>query len=123
MVRLVYDLRSDQERVSLTQKATLTTTDFGIEQTHGLFGSDVWWQEIEVGNLPIHTISGTITRVYMGSMNDWPEFEITEEDGTTSNWTRESNSKEQADLYLCGRKAEIDYVVQHLRRKSWDQGG
>ena len=36
----VYRLRDDQFRIDAVQKATLTTTEYGIEPTHGLFGSD-----------------------------------------------------------------------------------
>ena len=33
-------------RLAAMQKATLTTPDFGIEPTDGLFGSAEWWEEI-----------------------------------------------------------------------------
>jgi len=41
---------------------------------------------------PVHTLRGTIGRVYMGSMNDWPEFELVTAEGQKSSWTREAKS-------------------------------
>jgi len=70
----------------------LATKEFGIEPTHGLLGSREWWSEIESGRLRVHTLRGTIGRVYMGSMNDWPEFELVTAEGQKSSWTREAKS-------------------------------
>ena len=35
-------------------------------RTHGLFGSDEWWQKIESDKLLVHRLSGVITQLYMG---------------------------------------------------------
>jgi hypothetical protein len=118
----VYRLRDDEEKIAGVQRATQATTEFGIEPTHGLFGSPKWWSYIETGQLSVHRLRGTITRLFMGSMGDWPEFELTGEDGSVSEWTREANSKEQASLYEVGQLAEIDYVRQRHRRNSFDSG-
>ena len=48
----VYDLHDDHQRIRWMQEATMTTRDFGLEPTHGLFGSNGWWLNIENGNLP-----------------------------------------------------------------------
>jgi hypothetical protein len=111
----VYRLQDDTERVQQIQKATLTTPNFGIQQTHGLLGSSDWWNNIEVSKLPVHTLRGVISRVYMGSMGDWPTFQITADDGNTESFTRECHSKEQDAEFLEGRRVEIDYVWQQLR--------
>lgn len=118
----VYSLREDHEKVAAIQKATLTTSEFGIEPTHGLLGSREWWSAIESGRLPLQTLRGTVSQVYMGSMGDWPSFELTTEDGEKSTWTREANSKEQAARYAVGLRVEIDFVVQRHRSASWDGG-
>ena len=122
-MRAVYRLREDREQVAAIQRATLETEDFGIEPTHGLVGSEEWWSKIESGELPVITVCGTITRVYMGSMRDWPMFEVSTASGETSEWTREANSVEQSKEYVKGRAAEIDYVIQRHRAKSHDGGG
>jgi len=58
----------------------------------------------------------------MGSMGDWPEFQMVSESGEVSQWTREVNLKEQDALYLVGQRVEVDYVLQRHRPKSWDRG-
>jgi len=121
-VQITYDLRSDDDRIVAIQRATLNTPDFGIEQTDGLFGSSEWWGRVNSGALVTHTMRGTITRVYMGSMNDWPMFQLTDDTGTKSEWTREASTREQDALYVVGRAVEVDYVIQRHKPQSWDQG-
>jgi hypothetical protein len=115
----VYRLKDNATHVANVQKATLTTTEYGIEQTHGLFGSDEWWEHIVDGTLPVHTIRGTITRVFMSGHNDWPEFELSDNSGQLSRWTRETNRLEDAVFYEPGRAVEIDVVRQHHKRAAW----
>jgi hypothetical protein len=118
-MQLVYRLKEDRAHVATVQKATLSTTDYGIEQTHGLFGSDEWWEHIVDGSLPMHTIRGTITRVFMSGHNDWPEFEMRDSSGQLSRWTRETNRPEDDVLYVPGCAVEVDIVRQHHRRATW----
>jgi hypothetical protein len=104
------------------QKATATTEEFGIEPTHGLFASREWWQHIRDGTLPVHTLRGTITRVHVGSMNDWPEFTMRSETGEETSWSRYADDPAFASLYTVGRPIELDYVLQRHRPKSFDGG-
>jgi hypothetical protein len=46
-----------------------------------MFGSEEWWQNIELARLPLHMLKGRITKVYMGSMSDWPEFRMVSDTG------------------------------------------
>lgn len=70
----------------------------------------------------MHTLRGIISRIYMGSMRDWPEFTLRTDNGEESHWTREANSPAQFQLYQEGCRVELDYVIQHHRLKSWDNG-
>jgi hypothetical protein len=115
----IYQLRNDKEHIAKVQRATLNTEKFGIQQTHGLFGSPEWWSKIDSGELPIHRLRGTITKVYMGSMNDWPEFAMRADTGEDSSWSRYADSKELAEFYTVGHRIELDYVIQHFKPKSW----
>jgi len=114
----VYQLRRDTEQVRKVQKATLNTEQYGIEQTHGLFGSDEWWQKIESGDLPTQRLRGTISRVYMGSMGDWPCFEMSTDTGAVLNWTRFAHTRELSDLYAVGKRVEVDFVIQRNRQRA-----
>jgi hypothetical protein len=118
----VYRLRDDSQKIADVQRATLSTTEFGIEPTHGLFGSEEWWGQVASGTLAVHTLRGNITRVYLGPMGDWPAFEMQSEAEEFSKWTREANTAELARAYAVGRAIEIDYVVQRHRPAAWDGG-
>ncbi len=106
------------------QQATLTTKEFGIEPTHGLFGSTEWWRHIEDGSLPVHTIKGEIVRVYMASMNDWPMFEMRTADGSLHQFTQEMSPSGTFpdEPYVVGRKVEVDFVWQNSRKQAPDWG-
>jgi hypothetical protein len=121
-LEVVYRLRDDLQKIASIQEATRTTDKFGIEPTHGLLGSPEWWTKIETGDLPLLTLRGTISRIYMASMNDWPEFEVQTESGELSCWTREANTAELERVYAPGRAVEIDYVLQRPRATSFDAG-
>jgi hypothetical protein len=118
----VYRLSEDKRQISLVQKATLTTEEFGIEPTHGLFGSTEWWSNIASGFLAVHRVRGVIERVFMGSMNDWPMCTVLEENGTRSNWTREMLDPSFDRFYRSGAQIEIDYVDQSSRLAGWSAG-
>jgi len=116
-LNVVYRLKDDPGYIDKVQTATLTTKDFGIEQTHGLFGSPEWWAKISSGELPIHTASGIITRRYMESMNDWPAFAMRSDSGEESSWSRFGHSGADGRYYQPGYRIEIDYVLQRSRAK------
>ena len=111
----IYRLQSDRREIRQVQEATQSTNGYGLELTHGIFGSPEWWQHIRDGTLPVHHIRGKISRVYMGSMNDWPEFAVLSDIGEESAWSRYANEPEFAAFYTVGRPVEIDYVIQRSR--------
>lgn len=112
---VVYQLRRDKQRIKAIQQATTTTRKFGLMQTHGLFGSDEWWEKIKSRNLTVQTLNGVIARLYMGGMRDTPEFVVRSEDGKETTWLRYANSENLDEFYNVGSRIEIDYVVQRHR--------
>lgn len=117
----VYNLKLDTAQIQRIQHATLNTTDYGIQQTHGLFGSADWWGRIDSGDLPTVTLKGRISKVYMGSMGDWPMFEFIDTDGMSHSFTREAQSNDLDAHYATGRSVEVDYVIQK-HKKSFTGG-
>lgn len=117
---VTYRLRDDADKVRQIQEATLKTKEFGLQPTHGLHGSHDWWNNVARGALKLHTLKGTIVKVYMGSMGDWPEFQVQEADGTESSWTRDAQSRELDALYQVGCAVEIDYVVERFKEEAWN---
>jgi hypothetical protein len=111
----VYTLRDDKRQIDAVQKATNTTRKLGIMRTHGQFGSEKWWRNIESGKLRVHTLSGVITQVYMGGMRDTPGIAVRSDVGEDSHWLREANSQELDSYYKVGSQIEIDYVLQRHR--------
>jgi hypothetical protein len=111
----IYRVQLDKEYVKQVQEATERTDNFGLEPTHGVFASREWWQHIRDGTLPVHHLRGTISSVQMGSMDDWPEFTMRDEQGKEFTWSRYANDPEFSGLYTVGRPIEVDYVVQRHR--------
>ena len=116
---VTYRRRLDATKVRLVQDATLGTKEFGLQPTHGLYGSPGWWSNIAKGVLPVHTLKGTIVKVHMGGMGDWTELRVREADGTESSWTRESQSRELDSAYQEGCAVEIDYVVERFKHQAY----
>ena len=120
-MNITYDLKLDATYLEQVQNATLNTEEFGIQQTHGLFGSGEWWQKIETGELRLITLKGKIAKTFMGSMGDWPMFELVNLEGKKSQWTRELNNKNNDAFYSVGKNVEIDYVIQHHKESSFSK--
>jgi hypothetical protein len=104
----VYSFEQDKARVAAMQKASRGSTDFGVSMSPALVGTPEWWRAIQDGTLARTVITGTISRVYWGSMGDWPECEVTADDGTKTTWTREGD----LTRYVKGLRARITFV-QH----------
>jgi hypothetical protein len=120
---IVYQLRRNQKFIDQVQKATLTTKEFGLQPTHGLFGNSEWWENIQTGKLKTHFVRGVIHHVYMGSQNDWPMCEVLGDDGEISKWTREMQDPSSDTLYRIGARIEIDYVLQKSKPDAtWNPG-
>lgn len=116
MTTTVYNLEFDTPQIERIQKATLSMDDYGIQQTHGLFGSREWWEQITSGALPTVKLTGRISKVYMGSMGDWPMFEFRDAAGETHSFTRWAQNPKLDRLYAVGREVEVDYVIQKHKK-------
>jgi len=99
----VYGLAADTEGVKQMQEISLGPSDLGLAPAP-LICSDKWWKEIESGERPTHVVEGTISKVYWGSMGDWPEFKLAGE--TTTTWTRKGNGRR----YVEGLRARLSWV-------------
>lgn len=115
-MRTIYYLKNDINHIKNVQEATLHTDHYGLRVTHGLFGSDEWWEKIESGELPLATVKGTINRVYMSGHNDFPEFEIVTLKDEKTIWARWVDDPSLDSYYKEGSQVELDYVVQMAKR-------
>jgi hypothetical protein len=67
---------------------------------------DLIWQ-LDRAHLP-----GVITKCYMASMNDWPEFAMRSESAEDTSWSRFGHFRGDDRYYKVGRCVEVDYVLQ-----------
>lgn len=115
MIR-VYELSLDIDRVRQMQEASLTRRDVGLAPAP-LIGSPEWWHAVETGARPTQVLAGEITRVYWGSMADWPEFAIIA-NGEETSWTREGEIRR----YVDGLHAQLAYVEHPLKEAAREAG-
>jgi hypothetical protein len=113
----VYSLEQDQRRIEAMQKASLSATNFGLSSSPALVGTPEWWRATRDGSLVRRVVYGTISRVFWGSMGDWPEYEVTTNDDSKSTWTREGD----ITRYVEGLKVQITSVLHPW--KAPDQHG
>ncbi len=92
------------------QNTSLAATDMGLSPLPALIGTPEWWRATEDGTLPSELVTGTISRVYWGSMADFAEFEVVSTDGSKSTWAREGDSAR----YVEGLHVAIAFVRHPL---------
>jgi hypothetical protein len=107
----VYDLADDRAYIDDVQRASLDAGEFGLEIEPALFGSTEWWSAVESGQLPTHWVEGVIRTPLWGSMNDYPEVVIEEDDGGESSWTRFGDVTQ----YSKGRRIRLSWVMQRAK--------
>ena len=114
-----YNFKDDKEAIKRLQEVSSDPkSNYGLKMENGLLvGTKEWFLATEDGRLPIKTLIGRISKVYMSGHNDWPEFEIESKEGL-STWTREGNDS----LYQVGKLVELDFVIQKYKRP-WDMLG
>jgi hypothetical protein len=104
---LVYDLRTDADRIRSIQAASVNRAGYGYPTQPYHFGSREWWAAIESGTIERHAIDGVVAAVYWGSMGDWPEFRVRAADGSERTWTREGD----VTRYVEGLRVRVEYVT------------
>lgn len=68
----VYSFEQDTARIEAMQKQSLGATNSGLSTAPALVGTPEWWQATQDGSLERRVVSGIISKVYWGSMGDWP---------------------------------------------------
>ncbi|MEY2422458.1 MAG: hypothetical protein QOI95_2525 [Acidimicrobiaceae bacterium] len=105
----VYDLSRDTAHIAQVQKASRESEEFGFPTRPALFGSRKWWRLIERGELPSHTLEGTIADVYWASMADYAEFKLRAVDGTEHALARQGDIRRYvAGLGVRVRRVELE---------------
>lgn len=113
---IVYELRSDTDTVRHMQSGMLSEEPIGLKNTHGLVGTDEWWEQIAVGTLPIHEEVGVISEFWPGQWGDGPaEFELCDTTSRKSRWLCGVEMRAARVAFRPGRPACVRYVIQELK--------
>lgn len=115
---VVYDLTWNGENLARLAETSAGPSPLGIRPWPAPAGSPEWLAAVERGVLPRGTTQGTISRVFWGSMVDWPEFTMVDDAGIEITWTRLGDGRR----YVAGLAVEIDWVeVEHKPGSSFDR--
>ncbi|MEZ5245457.1 MAG: DUF4926 domain-containing protein [Acidimicrobiales bacterium] len=107
-MEVIYDLHADTDRVEAMKAVSKdgARPDMGLAPKPYLIGSRKFWRHLGSDRLPLAVVTGTITEVYWASMGDYPMFKLTEDDGTTHDFTREGDIAR----YVKGLAARVERV-------------
>ncbi|WP_416772948.1 hypothetical protein ACMGT0_13210 [Pseudomonas sp. RHF3.3-3] len=115
------DLKRNPDRVALTQALTLNPNKpfLGLNGTHGLFGSEEWWKNIEERKIPLLLVSGIVKKVYFAGQDSSTgvnSFSLLLDDGSVRDESIYSaTAKEDRKLFVVGAKVQIAYVLDELK--------
>ena len=116
-MKTVYSLRDQRDYIVQVQAASLSSKPFGLKITHGLFGSEEWWRNIETGVIPVIGYAGTITRLFRAGMHNESEcFEMLTNDGRSFQYDCKATDKKDRKLYRVGARIELSFVLQELKQ-------
>lgn len=130
-MKLVYqlseELKHDPGQVAKAQALTQDDSKpFGLKGTHGLYGSEVWWNNIKKNVLPLRQISGVIERLYVSGQEQSSQantFDLLLSDGSLHTESILVNSRADYQLFKVGSRVEILYVFDELKMQPAPGGG
>lgn len=122
----VYSLREElannPQRLELIHKVSLdrSKTWAGLSPRLGLFGTEEWWRNVEIGLIPRVRYDGLITETFCAGMDSdrrHNSFRMKTDDGREYSWNMIPKYK---PLFRPGHRAEIVTIVHELKRRSAD---
>lgn len=116
------DLENDPEHLELAQKLTLDKSRplMGLKGTHGLFGSDEWWDSIYNKKMKLQFVSGVITSTFNAGQDSdrrHNSYELTLDNGSLHQESFYANNKKDKILYSIGKMVSIAYALDELKRQ------
>jgi hypothetical protein len=130
-MKRVYDLARDLEanpgRVAAAQALTLNAAKplMGLKGTHGLFGSEAWWESIRQRRMPLEFVAGIVQRAYVAGQGDsGPNntVDLLLDDGSTRSVGIYTNDRRDAALFRPGCRVELVYALDELKRQPAPDG-
>ncbi len=94
----------------------------GLKPTHGLFGTEEWWESIRSGRIRTVHVSGTIRElIFAGQDARWGDsinsFELETEDGTIVLESVYVQEKVDRKLFRVGAKVSCWYALLELKNQ------
>ncbi len=127
---LAAELKRDPAYMRDVQAASLDNDRplMGLKATHGLFGSDEWWESIRSGRIRTVHVTGIIRElIFAGQDARWGDsinsFELETEDGTLVLESVYVQNKIDRKLFRVGAKVSCWYALQELKRQPGPDGG
>ena len=122
------ELRTDPERIVRTQALTLNPSrpKMGLKGSHGLFGSNEWWQSIEDGSMPLLYLSGVVREIYQAGQDGLGKnntIDIVLENGSVETVGIYVNNESDTDLFCVDRRVEVVYALDELKLQPANDGG
>lgn len=123
-MKLVYELseelKSNLERISLTQALTLDISRpvMGLKGSLGLFGSSEWWNNIKNGVMPLLLITGTVRRAYVSGQDSSERnnmIDLILADGSACAVGIYVNNLNDVNLFEVGCKVKVIYALDELK--------
>lgn len=124
--KLVYQLSVFlQEQPDYIRRAQALTLDpnmphAGLKGTHGLYGSEDWWNNIRTGDIGNSTEIGSISKIYAvgppSERRPKTEMEIQFEDGRRGTWTMRANDRRDLDLFRLGGRVMMFIIFDELKK-------
>ena len=116
-VKTIYNLREDRGRIAKAQAASLSSKPFGLKATHGLFGSEEWWHNLETGVIPLIRRTGNITRLFRAGMHNESQcFEMGVTGGQKFQYDCVAMDRTDRAVYKVGAYIELLFVEEELKQ-------
>lgn len=127
-MRLVFELaeelRRNPKRIEITQALTKNPSKptMGLKGTHGLFGSEDWWNSIAARKMPLLFLSGTIKRAYVAGPDEGEidTIDMLLDDGSVRSVGIYVNDDDDLRLFCPGHRADIVYALDELKQRAPD---
>jgi hypothetical protein len=112
----IYRLMDREEDLRRMQEASLSHPFLGLKITHGLVGSQAWWDNIASGGIAVHSVRGVVRGLWLGMYNSEPgSFAMELSDRTWFRSMTMLEAAESVEKFTLGRFVETDYVIQELK--------
>lgn len=121
------ELQKDPARVAAAQALTLNSGKplLGLKGKYGLYGSQEWWDNIYLGNVPLLFFSGIIVHAYAAGQDNTAEnntVELLVEDGSVIDIGIYVNESSDVELFRAGCELQIVYALDEMKKQPGPDG-